>query len=234
MSNKPAGTVGLCCHETARYTRFWNSFMALQMPPVKIIVKLGVDIAKMRNEIIRDMEGDWVFFMDDDHTFAPDLLQKLLARNVDVIQPLCLKRYAPFGPVHMGLQVPDSEAHWQFALTKDDPKTIKPVTIVGAAGMLVKKKVLKAVGDPWFEIGKIEKDGLGEDIAFCRKVNAKGFQIYTDLENIMGHINIGVVTPTRDPDGTWWTEVEFGNQKIKMPTAEAKFMHDAEGNLVEL
>jgi len=39
-----------------------------------------------------------VFFMDDDHTFAPDLLLNLLARNVPVIQPLVLSRYGPFAP----------------------------------------------------------------------------------------------------------------------------------------
>lgn len=244
MNNRPAGTVGLCCHETARYTRFWNSFVALQMPPAKVIFKLGVDVAKMRNEIIREMEGEWVFFMDDDHTFSPELLNNLLKRNVDVVQALCLKRYAPFGPVHMGPQVPDSQAHWQYALTKTDPKELKEVHIVGAAGTLIKRRVLEGMcghklGSPgwkthcWFEVGKIEPDGMGEDMIFCRKAKAAGYKVYTDLGNPMGHINVGVVTPVRKEDGSWVTEIEFGNQRIEMPTAEAQFITDEYGNVKE-
>jgi hypothetical protein len=208
--------------------------MSLQLPAAKIIVKLGVDVAKMRNEVLKEMEGDWCWFIDDDHTFSGDLLQKLLARDVDVVQPVVLKRYSPFGPVHMGPKLPDNEAHWQFALTQGDPIGLKEVHIVGAAGCLIRKHVIDKVGFPWFEIGRLEPDGLGEDIIFCRKAKALGFRIWCDLENPLGHLNVGAVTPKRKPDGNWYIELEFGNQKFEVPVPEPKFMTDAQGNVTEV
>lgn len=230
----PAGTVVILAHEAARYTRFWNSFLGLRLPPVKIISKLGVDVAKMRNEAIAEMEGDWIWFVDDDHTFEPDLLMKLLAHNVDVVQPLILRRYAPFGPVHMGPQVEGSQAHWQYALRKDDPKGLMEVHAVGSGCCLIKKKVLDAIERPWFEIGKLEADGLGEDLWFCRKVKEKGFRIFCDLGNPVGHLNVGNVVATRKEDGTWMTRVEFGNQYLEFPTAEPQFRIKDDGNVEKL
>lgn len=231
MTQRINGTIGLITNEAGRFTRFWNSMLALQMPPgIKIISKIGCDLAKMRNEVLKDMEGDWVWCPDDDHTFEPDLLLKLIAHNVDMVQPLCLKKYAPFGPIHMGPQVEGTQAHWQHALLPDDPRGLKEVHVVGASCSLIRRHVIDAIPFPWYEIGRIEPDGLGEDIWFSRKVRAAGFKIFCDLANPITHLNVGSVYAHRKEDGSWSTVLEFGAQKFEFPTAVPKFRVHPDGH----
>jgi len=221
------GTIGILTGESGRYSRFWNCQMALRPPgPCKLIVKFSVNIAEARNQILREAEGDWVFFMDDDHTFAPDLLLNLLARNVPVIQPLVLSRYGPFGPVIMGARTGDGKAHWKFALSLTDPPELKPVEVAGCAGMLVRRAAWEQLDDPWFESGQVQADVISEDMHFCRKLRAKDIPIYCDMRHTMGHLNVGEVWPIRNEDGTWKTRVIFGNQALDIPAAAPKFRVD--------
>lgn len=230
------GTIGLLTGETARFTRFFLHQMGLQLPgPVKFLTKFSLNIPEARNQVLAEAEGDWVFFMDDDHTFAPDLLMKLLARNVPVVQPLVLSRYAPFGPVIMGPQTGDGKAHWKYALTTTDPTDLKPVHVAGAAGMLIRREVWEKIPPPWFTYGELQPDVLSEDMGFCRKVREAGFPIYCDMENRMGHLNTGEVWPIRLPDGTWKTRVIFGSQAMDIDAAAPKFrLDDASGKAFSL
>jgi glycosyltransferase involved in cell wall biosynthesis len=231
----PAGTIGILTTEHGRYSRFWNSFLAIQPPgPTKIITKYSLNIAEARNQCLEEAEGDWVWFMDDDHVFAPDLLRNLLARNVDVIQPLVLSRYAPFGPVIMGPKAPNGKAHWRFALNQNDPLDLKEVFVAGAAGMLIRRHVWEKIDPPWFTMGQIDPAVLSEDMSFCHKVTAAGFHIWCDMQNIMEHLNVGSVAPRRKPDGSWVTVIRFGNSEVEIPVAEAKFRVDANGNALDM
>lgn len=232
--SKTSGTIGILTSEQGRFTRFWSAFNGLRLPgQTEVAIKIGVDIARLRNQVLAEARGDWVWFIDDDHTFGPDLLNNLLARNVDVVQPLVLKRYAPFGPVMMGPKREEDEAHWQYALTTRETGGLKKVHIVGAAGMLIRRPVWEAIPQPWFEAGLLEKDALSEDMSFCRKVNAAGFQVWCDLDNHMGHLNVGEVWPKRNPGKEWTTLLKFGGQVFEFPTAQPKFTVDQSGKLVE-
>lgn len=211
MSIKFSGTIGLLTSETSRFSRFWLHFQGLSLPPnIKLISKMSLNIAEARDEVIREAEGDWVWFMDDDHTFKPDLLKNLLSREVDIIQPLVLGRYAPFAPVMMGTETEDGSKQYRLALT-DGERGVKKVEAVGAAGMLIRRRVWEKIGLRWFTPLPGEPSIVSEDILFCRRARAKGFQIYADLENPMGHLNVGEVWPERDADGVWRTRCRFGD-----------------------
>jgi len=71
----------------------------------------------------------------------------------------------------------------------------------GSAGMLVRERVLAALDDPWFAPGP-GAEGLNEDLEFCRKVRAAGFQIWCDPGALLGHIAIHSVWPRWD-GGRW-------------------------------
>lgn len=232
------GTIGLLTTEHGRYSRFWTSFMGILAPgPVRIITKYSLNIAEARNQIFEEAEGDWVWFMDDDHTFDQNLLINLLARNVDIVQPLVLSRYAPFSPVIMGPRTADGVKHWKFALQKNDPP-MKEVYVAGTAGMLVRRRVWEAIPKPWFTMGEVSPEVLGEDVSFCRRAKDAGFKVWCDMENTMGHLNVGEVRPRRLPDGSWVTVVKFGNGEFEVSAPEGQFrvdpatgkVHDAAGN----
>lgn len=220
---KHNGTIGILTSETGRYSRFWLHFQALIVPPkVKLISKMSINIADARDEVIKEAEGDWVWFMDDDHTFRPDLLQNLLSREVDIIQPLVLGRYSPFGPVMMGGPTPDGKAQYRFGLVDGvDRPGLKPCEAVGAAGMLIRRPVWEGVGFPYFAPRPEDPHRLSEDITFCRRATEKGFKIYTDMANHMGHLNVGEVWPVLNPDGTWETRLLFGGKEFRTPKAAA-------------
>lgn len=221
----PLGTIAILSSEHGRYTRFWLSQLGLKPPgPTKLVTKFSVNIAEARNEALADAEGEWLWFIDDDHTFAPDLLTKLIARDVDVIQPLVLARYAPFGPVIMGPETQDGSKHWRLALLPSDKGGIKEVHVAGAAGMLIRRRVWERIPRPWFTAGDLNPEVLGEDVGFCRRVRAAGFKVYCDLDNRMGHLNVGEVWPVWDEEHQRWeTEITFGQGAMRVPAAQPKY-----------
>jgi len=233
QSTTPHGTIGILSGESGRFTRFWLSQVGLQPPgPVKLITKFSVNIAEARNEVIAEAEGEWLWFIDDDHTFDPGLLQRLVARNVDVVQPVVLARYAPFGPVIMGPATPDGKKHWRLALQPSDLPGLKEVYVVGAAGMLIRRKVWEAIPRPWFTAGDLNPEVVGEDVGFCRRVREAGFRVYCDLANPMGHLNVGEVWPVWNAkEGVWETELRFGQASLRMPAAAPNYYLDASGKV---
>lgn len=231
------GTIGVLTTEQSRFTRFWMALLTEAMPPeTKLIVKMSLSIAEARNEVLKEATGDWVWFMDDDHTFEPLLLRKLLSRNVDIIQPLVLTRYAPFAPVIMGPPTGEGAKHWRYALTSAESTGIKEVHVVGCAGMLIRRRVWEAMEYPYFENSHYAKDSISEDVGFCLKARELGFKVWVDLDNRLGHLNVGEVWPERDPDtGEWYTRLIFGQETIKLPAAKPKkrIIHET-GEIVDV
>lgn len=224
-----SGTVGILTSEHGRYSRFWLSMLNVHLPPMtKLITKMSLSIAEARNEILREAEGEWVWFMDDDHTFEPGLLRGLMARNVDIIQPLVLTRYGPFSPVMMGPPSGDGIKHWRYALSPDDTTGLKSVHIAGCAGMLIRRRVWEAMEYPYFTNGP-HVDSIAEDVRFCQRARELGFGIYVDLDNRMGHLNIGEVWPERNEDtGEWTTKLVFGQEIVQLPAAQPKLRRNNE------
>jgi hypothetical protein len=189
--------------ETPRFSEFhgdlWRLYQAL--PPGTPLPqwRVGVDLCYSLNSAIRaappDVEAFW--FIGDDHTFAPDVLERLWKHNVPVIVPYCLKRNAPHQPVTMNEAgaciVPGANQTglWQ-------------VPLVGSAGMLVRRHVMDHIGDPWFSVpNRPGQERQSEDLEFCRKVGGLGYPIYVDLDTQIGHITRVEVWPSRHPTAGW-------------------------------
>lgn len=199
LVNDPAtspGTVAVTADEAGRYTRFAISMQMLQMPAgTQTLWQIGNDIAGNRNGACEAFEGDWVWFIDDDHAFYPDILMRLLARNVDIVTPLCLRRTQPFLPV------PCVEEDF-MDITRYNGDELVEVQHAGSSGMLIRRRVLEQVGKPWFELG----NGVSEDVNFCRKAVEAGFKIHVDVGAKLGHITTAVVWPVwEEAEQRWYT-----------------------------
>ena len=145
--------------------------------------------------------------MGDDHVFAPDILARLISHDVDVVVPHCLKRVPPFDPVAYGGQNEDGDY-----FTAELPESgLTEVWAAGSGGMLIRRHVLEAIGDPGFETGI----GLSEDLNFCRKVRDAGFSIWCDVDAKLGHLHYNTVWPVLR-DGVWQIELDIGNG-VRMP-----------------
>lgn len=188
----PHGTIVLPSGETPRHHAFFVSLMALlEYTGARLRWNAGLDIAWNCNDALRRREGEWVWIIGDDHTFPPDIIERLWANGADVVVPLVLQRNHP----HRTVLYNADGSPYEF-----DPKTRVPfpVALAGSAGMLVREHVLTAIGDPWFRIAGTERQS--EDIGFCQAVNRAGFRIYCDPNVTMGHIATVEVWPDRNEE----------------------------------
>jgi len=189
------GIVGIITDDLSRYPQFQASMLRLQVPGGSCFTQIrGKDIACNRNIVIQELpEGaEWVWFIDDDHPFPPDILLKLLARKVDIVQPLVSTRRPPFLPYgYKNTEPPYGLIDW----SELPGEGLCETGAVGTGGMLVQRRVLDALEAPWFESGRTGPDALGEDLWFCTKARKKGFRTYVDLDTRMGHMTTTEVWP---------------------------------------
>lgn len=213
-SQHPVGAIGVISSYLGRYREFDVCLSQIQAPNgCPILWHIGINAAFNLNETVRGMkeEHQWLWILGDDHVFKPDLLLKLLQRDVDVVVPLCLRRSYPYHHViHEGKdnekqafgRAPYDFLDGQSGLIDVTGKTI------GNAGMLIKRHVLEAIPDPWFEVGKTHPEVMGGDLYFCHKAFRAGFKLFLDTDNPIGHINHMAVWPYQDEKtGKWCAEV---------------------------
>jgi GT2 family glycosyltransferase len=173
----------------------------------------SMDVTASLNSMIRDMSGEWMWFQADDHNFASSTLTRLLDREVDVVVPLMCKKSPPFGMVIYSDEIVQTvhgreyPGYNEIGVEDIPPKGLLEVHAAGSGSMLVRKHVLDAVGDPWFESsqGQITND----DLEFCRKIREAGFKIYVDTEVMVGHIGQFTVYPLHR-NGHWGLTFDFG------------------------
>jgi hypothetical protein len=209
--------------ELARFTRFENSLHALHKPPgnFAILRGEGSDISANMNGAIRQaiehVDPGWFWILADDHDFAPDTLLRLMAHGLDVVSPLVMARKPEFLPIlYRRDRDPESGLFQQFFAESLPAGGLvvsgqggAPELYPSVAGMLVSRRAMDAVGDPWFESGRMVEGYLNEDFWFVEKLHRAGFTPAVDLDVHMGHCTTVSVWPKRGP-GRWDIDLRFG------------------------
>jgi GT2 family glycosyltransferase len=210
-----SGLVGIISNDAGRFSLFSSCVARLierGLPPgSKVEWLIGGDWCGARNDLVRqalDEEWDWLWFMDDDHAFAPNLLNRLLSHGLPLVMPFCLQRVYPFWPVSFtepyGYPINPNEYEEELVEIKEG----------GCAGMLIRSEVLRSIPEPWFEY-----TDRSEDVIFCEKAREAGFSIHVDLGAQLGHITTAVVWPAKNEDG-WATGFTIGHElKLYTPFA---------------
>ena len=221
------GTIIVASGDLARYPGFTVSLLHLLRPPgTAWRFQVGLNVAASLNQGIRDMTGEWVWIMGDDHILPPDTLARLLQHNKDVIVPVCVRRKPPFVPV-IFKEPREGDPEWKFPPWKwsELPASggVHRIHVAGSAGMLIRRHVLEKVGDPWFEVGQQDSQQLNEDSYFCTKLAKLGIPLHVDLDTWIGHITPSVLWPARNKDGTWTVEIRFDkNMSMILPPGAAE------------
>jgi len=213
------GTIVLPTAEIGRYTMFMVSMASTRQPlNTNLSIRASASVTENINDVIRCLrdEDEWIWIIGDDHVWEPDCLIRLLKildenPEVDIIVPLVSKRNPPWHLVifHSAGLHDDGMAAWQPYGWEEIPENgIFEVDAAGSAGMLIKRKVIDGMGDPWFESsgGVI----LNEDVTFCSKAKELEFSIYATADVTMGHLGIFNVRPFYR-DGRWGAMTEFSS-----------------------
>lgn len=179
----------------------------------------GVNICKVRNQLVRDFLADdrcdWLFMLDQDATYPPTMLDRLLEVADPLERPIVgalahqLRgktddEYAPIIDTH-GVQVReilptmyktewDLDGNWigYREVTKYEVG-LQQVDATGCHCLLVHRTVFEAIKSDhpyrWFREDLIAPDTIaGEDIWFCIEAGKAGFPIYVDTRLEAGHM----------------------------------------------
>lgn len=204
----PPGSIIIACGDLSRYTAFSRSLTSLITPPgTKTVWGIGSDICKNFNAALDERVGEWVFIMGDDHVFAPDLLMRLLDRQVDVVSPLVTARKWPF-VMFVFRQEPGTDEMSIVDRSVLPSSGLHRFDGCSGAGMLIRRHVLDKLSPPYYEPGKIRQGELNEDTYLMYKMRQVGAGIYVDFDLRMGHQTPAVVWPRRDAEGHWEIELD--------------------------
>lgn len=185
----------------------------------------GGNLCKSRNQMVHDMlkqdRAEWLWILDSDAVFRPDILDQLLASADPKERPIVGalahqyrgktdENYEPvFGD--NGTQI--REALPTMYLTEWGPNGewvgyrevvsyrigLEPVDATGCHCLLVHRSVFEAIKSDhpyrWFREDEIAPGTIaGEDIWFCMEARRAGFPIYVDTRVESGHVKPVILT----------------------------------------
>lgn len=142
---------------------------------------------------------EWFLSVDTDIILPELVVQRLLARNQQLIGALIYVNAEPVFP-----QIYNKIADFGFAgagqyLVNEswEPGALVKADATGAGCLLIHRDVFNKIpGDPPFRWFQHEFEGthlFGEDFTFCRRARSVGFQLYIDTAVKAGHIKSHVI-----------------------------------------
>ncbi len=195
----------------------WSSFHAcvydLELPDGWAVKSgRGCSPAHNRNGLIDmafSLGCEFIYFLDDDLTFHPNTLKKLLAHManpaIEAVVALSFHRQPPF------------KALWFDAYTTPDasmmmtelppPGPLLPLKACTFGGFLLRMSAIQKLQKPYVALGQGVPDQWDDDTYFCRKLNAAGVQIWGDPTVRFGHTTDVEVWPHYDEALGGWSVV---------------------------
>lgn len=215
--------------DLARYTMFTQCLVHLRVPPnTDMRFCQGTDLANNRNRLVAsalDVGTEWVIFLDDDMLFPPDHLMRLLAHDEFIVASLYTQRSSPFGPIAFKSYTREN-GYVPVKLSEQPKEGLVPIVGAGTGGMLIRAEVFHAIEYPWFEKTEIGS----EDLNFCQKALAAGFDLYLDMGAAMGHCTTAACWPTWSEEEGGWTNgiVMADGSAIYLNLKEATYIGEEE------
>lgn len=124
-----------------------------------------------------ELGAEYMLWLDSDIVFPATTAVRLLAHNEDLVAANYVRRQLPAKGVAY-----EVIGEWENPLPFDIYDDLVPVEGIGMGCMLMKTEILEQLPKPWFEFGwsPESNDFLGEDMIFCQKMAAVGYQLKVD------------------------------------------------------
>ena len=198
---------GTLMHDRTRGNRVWGMTMLETGPRITEARSQIVDAFLHSAEVcVNGKHPDWLLMVDSDMKWEPDapfrLIDSALAVGAKIMGGLCMGGgHAGMFPTLYGLERLENGELSPHKLTEWPDGAIVKVGATGAAFLLVHREVyLKMAHDhfllpdgtpephPWFIEGRRKGNQYGEDIGFCMRALASGFNVYVDTAVEIGHM----------------------------------------------
>lgn len=167
-------------YDLARLTAYWSARHVPKGGSLHLFTSQGTLIADQRQNLILEalnVEADYVLWLDTDMRFPKDIVDRLHARNLDVVAANYSTRRMPCKPVAFGDEFCKTHVY-----TNEDSASVEEVYAIGMGAMLEKADVYKRLALPFFSIGysRVSQDFYGEDVFHCHRLREAGVKIYVD------------------------------------------------------
>lgn len=216
LTNDLKVLAGSPCGKTPVFDQFYDAFSALAMPEGSIKHRMnGGSVPENLNALVELAQNEncsHIFIVEDDSSFAPDSLIRLLMHDKPVVAGLCRSRQAPFLPyIYSG--VDENGLIWR-PLTKDDSGLIK-VGATGMGGILIRMDVFDKLAKPYFKHYYIDRVPWGQDVIFGKSLIEAGIDVWCDLDVIIWHATQCVLGSEKIGD-QWKTVITINKSTIKI------------------
>lgn len=192
----PSYTGGICWKTFLSFTSLDREGIDTQLLGIERVI---IDRARNLSADAALKHGyDYVLFIDDDMTFEPDALQRLLRRDKDIIAGLFFGRVEPSQHLCFDLvSTPDGDKYEKIdidrLLAAEKAGALLPVDAVGTGFTLIKTSVFQKLQElepetPLFATVNKGKEFMSEDVYLCHRARKAGFSIFVDTTVKVGHI----------------------------------------------
>jgi hypothetical protein len=170
----------------------------------------SVYVEDNRNDLVEAAQGegvDWLFQLDTDESFKPELLRTIMRTADSVKRPFVVGLYAntastPDGEFMVVDHIFGETENGDYKPAKV-PENLQPLRVdaAGTGVFLTHMGMYERITPPWYWLekilvrGKVKPQTMNEDIAFCRKAREAGYDIWCDpLAEVVHWKNVPLVS----------------------------------------
>ena len=141
--------------------------------------------AVARNRITKrflDTKADYILWIDSDTIWEPEDIQLLMDVDADIVTGIQFATSEHHLPIIRDIDFKYGTMRPYHKLPRDN----KPFEVDGCGFgfVLIKRKVMETLKEPWFEF----RSGFSEDLNFCLLAKRAGFKIIANPEVLVGHV----------------------------------------------
>jgi hypothetical protein len=198
--------MGTMMYDRTVGNRIWGNIYLESGPRITEARSQIVDAFLTGHQLALDGKmPDWLCMFDSDMTWPADAPHRLadsaIAHGAKIMGGLCIGGgHDGMFPTLYGLKVEENGEKAPVKLDEWPDGAVVKVGATGAAFLLVHRDVfLKMQQDfrylpdgtpephPWFIEGRRQGNQYGEDVGFCMRAQASGFDVYVDTSVEIGH-----------------------------------------------
>jgi hypothetical protein len=148
--------------------------------------QVGPYIHENRKQLVKKAQA-WgathIFFLDTDMNPDPEVIEKLLVYNCDIVG---VNYHTKTVPTFSVVKYQDTTGK---TISTTVPTEFHECYALGTGCLLIKMSVFDKIEKPWFFYEpRDEDDDMGEDVWFCRQAQRAGIKSYCDPTIRVGHI----------------------------------------------